>query len=197
MTSNYNSYEEQIDPSFDRKLNYPVDNSSLPNINVGNNLPSVSNISNNLNTTTGLSNSSLSNSNLNNNMNSNLPNVGSNLSGNPGISIPNLPLNNQQLPTNQLDDDDKHRRPVSTTKRAAQNRSAQKAFRQRREKYIKDLETQAAEVPNLKQTIEDLRSENLRLRDYTIALQSKLIEMGSDGFNNDNASSYNKITERQ
>lgn len=182
MTSNYNSYEEQIDPSFDRKINYQ--DSTLPNIT--NNLPSVSNISSNLNTPSNLS------SNLTSNINSNLPST--NLSNNP-ITLPNLPLN-QQLPSTQLEEDDKHRRPVSTTKRAAQNRSAQKAFRQRREKYIKDLETQAAEVPNLKQTIEDLRSENLRLRDYTIALQSKLIEMGSDGFNNDNAS-YSKITERQ
>lgn len=68
-------------------------------------------------------------------------------------------------------------RPVSGTKRAAQNRSAQKAFRQRKEKYIKDLEQQAAEVNTLKQTIEELRAENLQLRDYTLALQSRVIEL--------------------
>lgn len=68
-------------------------------------------------------------------------------------------------------------RPVSTTKRAAQNRNAQRAFRQRKEKYIKDLEQQAAEVNQLKQTIEELRSENLQLRDYTLALQSRVIEL--------------------
>ncbi|RLV88044.1 putative transcription factor kapC [Meyerozyma sp. JA9] len=68
-------------------------------------------------------------------------------------------------------------RPVSNTKRAAQNRSAQKAFRQRKEKYIKDLEAQAAEVNQLKQTIEELRADNLQLRDYTLALQSKVIEL--------------------
>lgn len=72
------------------------------------------------------------------------------------------------------------KRPVSNTRRAAQNRSAQKAFRQRKERYIKDLEAQAAEVPGLKQTIEDLKAENLRLRDYTIALQGRIIELGSD-----------------
>ena len=68
-------------------------------------------------------------------------------------------------------------KPVSSTKRAAQNRSAQKAFRQRKDKYIKDLEQQAAEVNTLKQTIEELRAENLQLRDYTLALQSRVIEL--------------------
>lgn len=69
------------------------------------------------------------------------------------------------------------RRPVSTTKRAAQNRNAQKAFRQRREKYVKELEATAAEVAELHKTIEELRQENLQLRDYTLALQSRLIEL--------------------
>lgn len=70
-----------------------------------------------------------------------------------------------------------YHRPVSTTKRAAQNRNAQRAFRQRKEKYIKDLEAKAAETDHLKQTIEELRAENLQLRDYTLALQSRVIEL--------------------
>lgn len=69
------------------------------------------------------------------------------------------------------------RRIVSTTKRAAQNRNAQKAFRQRRDKYVKELEATAAEVAELHKTIEELRQENLQLRDYTLALQSRLIEL--------------------
>lgn len=69
------------------------------------------------------------------------------------------------------------RRMLSGTKRAAQNRNAQKAFRQRREKYVKELEATAAEVPELHKTIEELRRENIQLRDYTLALQSRLIEM--------------------
>lgn len=69
------------------------------------------------------------------------------------------------------------RRNLSTTKRAAQNRNAQKAFRQRRDKYVKELETTAAEVAELHKTIEELRQENLQLRDYTLALQSRLIEL--------------------
>ncbi|KAK6465632.1 hypothetical protein DFJ63DRAFT_25585 [Scheffersomyces coipomensis] len=73
---------------------------------------------------------------------------------------------------------EKYTRVVSTTKRAAQNRSAQRAFRQRKDKYIKDLESKAAEIDQLRQTIDELRSENLQLRDYTLALQSRLIETG-------------------
>lgn len=69
------------------------------------------------------------------------------------------------------------RRHLSTTKRAAQNRNAQKAFRERREKYVKELEATAAEVAELHKTIEELRQENLQLRDYTLALQSRLIEL--------------------
>lgn len=69
------------------------------------------------------------------------------------------------------------RRTVSTTKRAAQNRNAQKAFRQRREIYVKELEATAAEVAELHKTIEELRQENLQLRDYTLALQLRLIEL--------------------
>lgn len=69
------------------------------------------------------------------------------------------------------------RRNVSTTKRAAQNRNAQKAFRQRRDKYVKELEATAAQVAELHKTIEELRQENLNLRDYTLVLQSRVIEL--------------------
>ncbi|ODV77094.1 uncharacterized protein CANTADRAFT_8249 [Suhomyces tanzawaensis NRRL Y-17324] len=65
----------------------------------------------------------------------------------------------------------------SGTKRAIQNRNAQRAFRQRKEKYVKELELKAAEVDQLKQSIEELRAENLQLRDYTLALQSRVIEL--------------------
>jgi hypothetical protein len=68
-------------------------------------------------------------------------------------------------------------RRVSNTKRAAQNRSAQRAFRQRKDKYVKELESRAAEVEHLKQTIEELRHDNLQLRNYTLALQSRVIEL--------------------
>ena len=69
-------------------------------------------------------------------------------------------------------------RQVLTTKRAAQNRNAQRAFRQRKEKYIKELEAKAAETDVLKQTIEELKAENMQLRDYTLQLQLRVIELG-------------------
>lgn len=74
-------------------------------------------------------------------------------------------------------------RPVSGTKRAAQNRSAQKAFRQRKDRYVKELEQLFQENKQLKQTIEELRAENLQLRDYTIMLQSRIIEYQPNNLN--------------
>lgn len=68
-------------------------------------------------------------------------------------------------------------KPLSGTKRALQNRKAQRAFRQRKDKYVKDLETKANEVEHLKQQLDQLRNENMELRDYTLALQSRLIEV--------------------
>lgn len=66
---------------------------------------------------------------------------------------------------------------VSGTKRAAQNRSAQKAFRERREKYVKDLENTALQVVEMQKTIDQLRQENADLRDYTLALQNRLLQL--------------------
>lgn len=73
------------------------------------------------------------------------------------------------------------RRTVLTTKRAAQNRNAQKAFRQRRHKYVKDLEAKAMLVPELEKTVELLQRENRQLREYTAALQRRLMEFGEGG----------------
>lgn len=67
-------------------------------------------------------------------------------------------------------------RPLTNTKRAQQNRQAQRAFRQRKELYIKDLESKVNELKQSKDTIDALRQENIQLRDYILALQSRLIE---------------------
>lgn len=67
-------------------------------------------------------------------------------------------------------------RPLTNTKRAQQNRQAQRAFRQRKELYIKDLEAKVNELKQSKDTIDALRQENIQLRDYILALQSRLIE---------------------
>lgn len=69
------------------------------------------------------------------------------------------------------------RKKVSGTKRAVQNRNAQRAFRQRKEKYMKELEARVAEMLLLHKKIDDLQRENRELRDYTMALQSELLKL--------------------
>ncbi|KAF2761232.1 hypothetical protein EJ05DRAFT_473769 [Pseudovirgaria hyperparasitica] len=70
----------------------------------------------------------------------------------------------------------KGRRELSTSKRAAQNRAAQRAFRQRKEEYIKSLKDQVKEYETLAETYKAVQQENYQLRDYIISLQSKLLE---------------------
>ncbi|KAF2199250.1 hypothetical protein GQ43DRAFT_450406 [Delitschia confertaspora ATCC 74209] len=70
----------------------------------------------------------------------------------------------------------KGRRELSTSKRAAQNRAAQRAFRQRKEEYIKQLKDQVKEFEQLCEMYKTLQTENYQLRDYIINLQSRLLE---------------------
>ncbi|KAK4697766.1 AP-1-like transcription factor, partial [Lecanoromycetidae sp. Uapishka_2] len=72
------------------------------------------------------------------------------------------------------------KRELSTSKRAAQNRAAQRAFRQRKEGHIKSLETQVREFNNLSESYKALQAENYQLRDYIITLQSRLLESQGD-----------------
>ncbi|KAL8945481.1 MAG: hypothetical protein Q9211_000001 [Gyalolechia sp. 1 TL-2023] len=73
-------------------------------------------------------------------------------------------------------DGKKGKRELSTSKRAAQNRAAQRAFRQRKEGHIKELETQVKDYNALSESYKVLQAENYQLRDYIITLQSRLIE---------------------
>jgi hypothetical protein len=86
------------------------------------------------------------------------------------------------------------KRELSTSKRAAQNRAAQvrgvhvyfwlvtnpltiqRAFRQRKEGYIKKLEEQVRDYQTLSDNFKAVQSENYQLRDYIINLQSRLLE---------------------
>ncbi|KAF8427813.1 hypothetical protein EV426DRAFT_369493 [Tirmania nivea] len=68
------------------------------------------------------------------------------------------------------------KRELSTSKRAAQNRAAQRAFRQRKEGYIKKLEEQVRDMTALEESYKAIQNENYQLRDYIISLQSRLIE---------------------
>ncbi|WPH03048.1 Hypothetical protein R9X50_00592200 [Acrodontium crateriforme] len=91
----------------------------------------------------------------------------------------------QQIPYG-LDDNGAHgehakgKRELSTSKRAAQNRAAQRAFRQRKEGYIKKLEEQVKDLQTMEQNHRALQNENFQLREYILNLQSRLLETQSD-----------------
>ncbi|CAO0796220.1 unnamed protein product [Mucor circinelloides] len=65
-------------------------------------------------------------------------------------------------------------RAVIPSKRAAQNRAAQKAFRQRREQYIKDLEIKAKEMEDWQEEMDKLRKENGELRERVATLENQV-----------------------
>jgi len=56
------------------------------------------------------------------------------------------------------------KRELSQSKRAAQNRAAQRAFRQRKEGYIKKLEEQVRELHSLEDNYKAIQAENYSLR---------------------------------
>ncbi|KAF3480911.1 uncharacterized protein GIQ15_06258 [Arthroderma uncinatum] len=68
------------------------------------------------------------------------------------------------------------KRELSSSKRAAQNRAAQRAFRQRKEGYIRKLEEQVKEYEMLLENYKAIQAENYQLREYIISLQSRLID---------------------
>ncbi|PGH11942.1 hypothetical protein AJ80_06907 [Polytolypa hystricis UAMH7299] len=68
------------------------------------------------------------------------------------------------------------KRELSTSKRAAQNRAAQRAFRQRKESYIRKLEEQVKEYETFSESFKAIQAENYQLREYIISLQSRLID---------------------
>ncbi|KAK4146856.1 putative transcription factor kapC [Dichotomopilus funicola] len=70
----------------------------------------------------------------------------------------------------------KAKRELSQSKRAAQNRAAQRAFRQRKEGYIKKLEQQVRDFADMENNFKNLQNENYALRDYILRLQSRLLE---------------------
>lgn len=52
----------------------------------------------------------------------------------------------------------------------------QRAFRQRKEGHIKQLEAQVKDYTSLSENYKSVQAENYQLRDYIISLQSRLIE---------------------
>ncbi|ESU16464.1 hypothetical protein FGSG_09832 [Fusarium graminearum PH-1] len=79
-------------------------------------------------------------------------------------------------PDDHGDGRSKAKRELSQSKRAAQNRAAQRAFRQRKEGYIKKLEQQVREYMDMEQSFKSLQSDNHALRDYIVHLQSQLFD---------------------
>ncbi|MDI1485934.1 MAG: hypothetical protein OHK93_004123 [Ramalina farinacea] len=75
--------------------------------------------------------------------------------------------------------DKRGKRELSTSKRAAQNRAAQRAFRQRKEGHIKALETQVREFNALNETFKAVQGENHALREYALSLQQDLVRRGA------------------
>ncbi|PNH43949.1 hypothetical protein VD0004_g3599 [Verticillium dahliae] len=70
----------------------------------------------------------------------------------------------------------KAKRELSQSKRAAQNRAAQRAFRQRKEGYIKKLEQQVRDFMDMESQYKQLQSESYALREYVIHLQSRMLD---------------------
>ncbi|UKZ60101.1 uncharacterized protein TrAtP1_001387 [Trichoderma atroviride] len=97
----------------------------------------------------------------------------------PGPSaVPLAPAPPQQMAMDDANSNDgrKAKRELSQSKRAAQNRAAQRAFRQRKEGYIKKLEQQVRELAELEHSYKSMQSENYALREYVIHLQSRLLD---------------------
>ncbi|KAI0516824.1 hypothetical protein F5B22DRAFT_182137 [Xylaria bambusicola] len=80
-------------------------------------------------------------------------------------------------PDEAITDGRKAKRELSQSKRAAQNRAAQRAFRQRKEHYIKKLEQQVRELNELEATCKAVQNDNYHLREYIIQLQSRLLDL--------------------
>jgi len=79
-----------------------------------------------------------------------------------------------------LNDGRKAKRELSQSKRAAQNRAAQRAFRQRKEHYIKKLEQQVRDYTEMEQNYKAIQNDNYALREYVIQLQSRLLDVSID-----------------
>lgn len=68
---------------------------------------------------------------------------------------------------------------LASGKRADQNRKAQRAFRQRKDKYIKDLELRSQELDIANSLIIQLKEENDRLNDIAKSFHSRVGELES------------------
>jgi len=77
--------------------------------------------------------------------------------------------------------DARQRRELNTSKRAAQNRNAQRAFRARKEEYIKSLESKVRDYEAVEERNQALEGENAALRQYIMHLQRRLLDHLGEG----------------
>lgn len=90
------------------------------------------------------------------------------------------------------------RKSVIDTRRAEQNRAAQRAFRQRKEVYVKELENKVRDMEILKDRLERLEIENERLKyrvwelESSPTLTSVTAPTSSSSNSSSSASSYHK-----
>ncbi|KAJ6262868.1 hypothetical protein Dda_1425 [Drechslerella dactyloides] len=77
--------------------------------------------------------------------------------------------------------DSRQKRELNTSKRAAQNRNAQRAFRARKEEYIKSLESKVRDYEAVEERNQALESENAALRQYIMHLQRRLLDHLGEG----------------
>ena len=107
-------------------------------------------------------------------------------SGSQGATDPNLALgvadaiNSDNKDTTATPTTTPGGRVLAQSKRAAQNRAAQRAFRQRKDRYIKSLEQKANEYDLSHSIISDLRKENMYLRDYVVRLQNEVDSLNTE-----------------
>ncbi|CAG8493456.1 11375_t:CDS:2, partial [Dentiscutata heterogama] len=82
--------------------------------------------------------------------------------GAPALPPPqNQPVQHVDIPSNvaNMSAGRNQNRTLTNSKRAAQNRAAQRAFRQRKDRYIKDLEAKAKSLDTIKKQFENLLKE--------------------------------------
>ncbi|CAG8469515.1 2780_t:CDS:1 [Racocetra fulgida] len=76
-------------------------------------------------------------------------------------------------------------RTLTNSKRAAQNRAAQRAFRQRKDRYIKDLEAKAKSLDNIKKQFDALLKEKQEMAQIIRNLRSELAKYKGEELSDD------------
>ncbi|KAG0164773.1 hypothetical protein DFQ28_009843 [Apophysomyces sp. BC1034] len=93
------------------------------------------------------------------------------------VTTPPKPPYNNNNNNNYATTDFTTKRSVISSKRAAQNRASQRAFRQRKVQYIKNLEKQVQQIDQWESELEWLRKENKDLMKTVQGLERRLTEL--------------------